>query len=187
MKLKLTLLTVFCLLLFACPSTNDDETPQVEVTEDNYLFEGEITKQYFIQQLNLAQENQEGIEIAQNNLDNYNEFLGGLGGIIGPILPPPPPCPDSDNGILCIPTEGLFIFPDGIEALFRILDENGEPLTDEIFDDFQTLPNSQGQLNYFSYTLDEGLEGPVMLEITRFGEGVEGEELTLSINAGIRQ
>ncbi|WAC03451.1 hypothetical protein N7U66_08170 [Lacinutrix neustonica] len=98
MKTKLTLLIAFCLLLLACPASDDDTPPPIEITATNYLFEAEVTQEFYAKTLADLQQNDPnntaGIQEAEDNLNSYTEFLDNLIEIVGiGVLPPPPPCP----------------------------------------------------------------------------------------------
>ena len=110
MKIKSTLLVAFCLLLFACPPTDDGDNIQTAVlTETNYAYEGDLYRFALtleIETLN-AQiavwedqgENEPGdIDNAFERLSQIDEILLGLSDGISlgfpPIpIPPTPPFP----------------------------------------------------------------------------------------------
>ncbi|WAC03452.1 hypothetical protein N7U66_08175 [Lacinutrix neustonica] len=89
---------------------------------------------------------------------------------------------DSIVGELCFPNEGFLLMPAGVNASFRILSENLEALA-LVSGQPQTLPNSNGALSYYTYNFEAGINGTILLEITR-----EDENTTLiyTIPAGIR-
>ncbi|WP_452225320.1 hypothetical protein [Lacinutrix chionoecetis] len=108
MRFKLTIIVALCLLLFACPSSDDDNTVQTaNITTTNYAYEGDlyrfalnIESDALSAQIEIWEEQGEDepgdIENANMRIEEINEILQNTpaGVALGfPPFPPPPPPP----------------------------------------------------------------------------------------------
>jgi len=109
MRIKLPLSIALCLLLFACPSSNDDAVQTANITKTNYAYEGDLYRYALsteIDALNAqieiweqqGEENEGDIENANIRIEEANGILQntpeGISFGLPPIpIPPIPPIP----------------------------------------------------------------------------------------------
>ncbi|MEX0288896.1 MAG: hypothetical protein AB3N14_07270 [Flavobacteriaceae bacterium] len=184
-------LILVCLLL-ACNGKDS-----ITLTEDNYVYEGELYHLYLSGELEAVNTTIGELEaiIANNQGDEQTEIalqqalenkaslsneLAGIPDIAGfDIVPPRPPCP---NGDLCLPSDFKYLLTDSNINIgsFTILDAQQNPVVMTTNAETKPLEGSNGQLQYISFEVEEGT-GPVSIEVSRQED--QGDNITYTVSA----
>ncbi len=156
---------------------------KIELTSDNYLYEGDLYQIYLDQEVAKLDVTIEALNdiIANNQADQTtlkdleaatkkrDQFDGELQGIIsleqvGRTIPKPrPPCPKPRN---CdFSTLEYVLAPNTVEKLeILILNEDGKTIGGGIIDDLQPLPGTGGMIQFSRLKVD-AYKGPITLSV----------------------
>ena len=203
MKAKITLTLLTCFVLASCTKWrwhNHHNDNKVQLTEDNYVFEGDLYEyalsfeivaleekitelQEIIDNNQGTPEIEEELELAKQELDEKAAISEGLltsadiAGRIGPRTPAPPPPPPP-----ILPPELRYAVMYELVALdIMILDANGELIAQTI-GDIRTLSGTRGRLQYKEFeVLNPEYEGSVLVQVQRVDE--EGRQAEYEFEA----
>ncbi|MCW5516894.1 hypothetical protein [Muriicola sp. Z0-33] len=159
------------------------ENPEIKITDNNYVYEGEIYQLYLssellavdttIQELEAIINNNQGneetqaaLEEAIENKEAINVKLAGIPDIVAlGIVPPRPPCPDGD---LCLPSGFQYLISDLSNNIttFTVLDDQQNPLNDITSASANGLPGSEEEFEYQTFDLGQ-YSGPISIQLTK--------------------
>ena len=166
MKTKFLIVLLLSVFIFACEE-DDNQNNEVVLTNSNYIYEGDIYKQYLNDELTAVEEeiiilqdiidngqgdNQTQIDLnaaqqERNNLiENINSIIDLVSFGVIPPLPPPSPCPQIAT---CYPIDINFIATiESTTALQVNIYDDQNQLIASSNPNLMPLPNHVGQVKY---------------------------------------
>ena len=200
MKAKLLIASFSLLLLSSCIKDYIGKKNDIEITEDNYVFEGTVYQQYLTESIEATEDEiqelqeiidnnqgdgqteedlaaaQEQLAYLSNELVNTNDLVGN---IVGRIVPPRPPCPDAD---LCLPNGLLYLLTerDLGDFTFEVFDANGALLISADAASASPLRGSQNLLN-FNELEETDYVGEVSIVVKR--NDSQGNEVSYTLDS----
>lgn len=189
MRIKLSVLTALCLLLFACYTGDDDNViTTVNLTPTNYVYEGDIYRFFLtseieslINQIEIWEaigpndegfnEAQENIAAAENTINLNNELLESTitGVQIGlPPIPPPPPPPCFCFDDLYNLMDYIVVDNSTIGLIATLTDENQESVFSTDLSGSMEIEDFQDSLVAYNFNkLQDNFTGKGFLTINR--------------------
>ncbi|MEX0288895.1 MAG: hypothetical protein AB3N14_07265 [Flavobacteriaceae bacterium] len=196
MKTKTLLILFAFVLTSSCIKDYIGKKNKIEITENNYVYEGEIYSLY----LTLAlEEVEEEIQTLQDIIDNNqgdtqteedlaaaqeqqaylnNELVNVIDLVSRGIVPPRPPCPDR----LCLPAELQYIITDRAlgDFFFEVFDANGGSLYSADASEARRLRGS-GRLANFNEIEPVNYVGEITINVIR--NDSQGNEVQYEVAA----
>lgn len=200
MKTKLLLIICMFGLLSSCiKDYNGGSIKDIELTEDNYLYEGDLYQIYLEQEIekldvdiqileDIIANNQadqttlDQLEAAKKNKIELNleiESVLSLDQVGRKVVPPRPPCPRPNSCNYSF--FEYFLAGKTVKGIsIKILDEGGKVIGGRIIDDLSPLPDTKGLINFSKLNISP-YSGAISIEIEVFDETSVGRNYILDV------